>query len=266
MALKRKITKDEHGKLAKDLQAHYEADGDDFILKTEGDEDVGGLKTSLAKERDNVKEFKKQLKEVKDQLAEFEGIDLVTVKELMAKFENDDEGKLIKAGKLDEVITRRTEKLRAEYDKKLKAETEKVEAEKARVARYQQRVLDNAVRQAAAKAGLHAVAVEDALGRARAIFTLDDQDNAIQLDDTKHPKIGKDGKTPFGPGEWLEGMKETAPHWFPVNGSGAGALGDKGGHGGKKVYKRADFEKLPPQEQVAAARDARDGKAVIVDA
>lgn len=263
--LKRKITKAEHEKLAKDLQVHYEADGDDFALKTEGDDPASeGLRSSLAKERDNVKEFKRQLKELSEQAAQWEGLDPAQVKELMAKFENDDEGKLIKAGKIDEVVSKRTERLRAEYDKKLLAKDVAIKAEQDRGAKYQQRVLDNAIRAAATKAGLHANAVEDALLRGRQLFTLTEEGEAVQLDDTKHPKIGKDGKTPYSPIEWLEGMKDTAPHWFPAGSSGSGANGDKGVHG-KRTIKRAEFDKLDPVAKAKTAADMRKGEVAVVD-
>lgn len=254
MALKRKITKDEHAKLAKDLQSEYRADGDGFVLETEGDDDTSGLKSALAKERESNKEFKRQVKEWEEKMATFEGIDPTQVRELMAKFEGDDEMKLIKAGKLDEVFNKRTEKLRAELQKKLDAKDVAIKVEQERTARYQQRVLDNHLRAAATKAGIHANAVEDALLRGRTLFTLDENDNAIQLDESKHPKIGKDGKTAFGPLEWLEGMKESAPHWFPANSSGSGAGGGKGNGVAGKTMLRADFEALGVTEKHATMK------------
>ncbi len=265
MALKRRITKDEHGKLAKELQGQYKAEGEEFVLETEGDEDVAGLKSSLTKERDNVKEFKRQLKELQEQAEAWANLDLTQVKALMERFENDDEGKLIKAGKIDEVIAKRTEKLRAELEKKIAAEAAKVKAADERAAKYQQRVLDNAIRAAAAKVGVHANAVEDALRRGRELFTLTEEGEAVQLDDTKHPKIGKDGKTPFSPAEWLEGMKETAPHWFPAGSTGAGARGDGGAGGAKRTLKRAEFDKLDPVAKATTAAAMRKGEVAVVD-
>lgn len=254
MALKRKITKDEHAKLAKELQSQYKADGDDFILETEGDEDNSGLKTALQKERDNVKEYKKQLKELNEK---FGDLDPEAYKELMARFENDDEAKLIKAGKIDEVIAKRTEKLTKEYDKKLAAEAKKTAEAIERSKKHQQRVVDNEVRAAASKMGLHEKAVDDALFRARTMFSLNDEGLVIQLDKDGHPIMGKDGKTLYAPTEWLEGMRESAPHWFPAGNSGSGAEGNNGGNRntGKRVVKRADYDKMPIHEQATVGRD-----------
>lgn len=263
MALKRKVTKAEHEKLAKELQALYKADGEEFVLDAEGDDDTSGLKSALDKERANVKEFKRQLKEATEKMAEFEGIDPVAVKELLARMDGDEDMKLVKAGKIDEVVQKRTEKLRADLNKQIVAEQAKTKAEAERAAKYQQRVLDNAIRAAATKAGLHANAVEDALLRGRQLFTLTEEGEAVQLDEQKHPKVGKDGKTPFSPVEWLESMKETAPHWFPSGNSGGGANNANKNNGGKRIVKRADFDAMT--DVVAKAALAKDVNVQIVD-
>lgn len=208
-------------------------------------EDTSGLKSALEKERKAARDAEKARKEFE---ARFIGIDPEKVKELMAKFDGDEEGKLIAAGKLDEVLARRTEKQRAQHEKDLKAAADKATAAEARAAKFSQRVLDNHVRAAATKAGVHAGAVEDALFRARTMFTLNEDGNAVQMAADGTVVIGKDGKTPFSPAEWLESMKETAPHWFPANGSGGGAQNGKGGGGGE------DLSALSPTARLTAAR------------
>ena len=102
---------------------------------------------------------------------------------------------------------------------------------------------------AAAKAGIHAFAVEDALLRARSLFTLDDKGEAIQVGPDGAPVLGKDGKTAFTPAEWLEAMKETAPHWFPAPGSGGGANGSGGAGAGGKTIRREAFDALSAAEK-----------------
>ena len=109
------------------------------------------------------------------------------------------------------------------------------EAASKRAQAFQGRVLDDAIRAAAAKAGLHQHAIDDALFRARSMFSLDETGNAVQLGDDGRPVLGKDGKSPFAPLEWLEGMKDKAPHWFPSTASGGGAGG--GGAGGGSQLK-----------------------------
>lgn len=75
MALKRKITKAEFDKLAKELQAEYKADGDDYVLNVDGLDDPDELRRARDREKEDAKALKKQLKEVTDKLAELEGSD-----------------------------------------------------------------------------------------------------------------------------------------------------------------------------------------------
>lgn len=54
MALKRKITKEAFDKLADNIKFEYVADGDSYVLQTEGDEDIGPLKRANQRLKDQV--------------------------------------------------------------------------------------------------------------------------------------------------------------------------------------------------------------------
>lgn len=235
------------------------ADGS-FVLETEGDEDVSGLKSALERQ-------KGEMKTLKDALKEFDGMDPKAIKELLSKFEGDEESQLIKSGKFDVVIEKRVAKMKADFEKKLKTAEETLAATNQKAAKWTQRVLDGAIREAAAKAGLHQHGTEDAMFRARSMFTLDDDGNAVQVVNGEVVK-GKDGKSPFTPSEWLDSMRETAPHWFPPTGSGSGAppqgSGRPGASGGKTI-KRSEFDKQTPAEKAATAQAASKGELSIVD-
>jgi hypothetical protein len=71
-------------------------------------------------------------------------------------------------------------------------------------------VVDDRIRDAAAKAGLIASATEDALHRGRQVFALDREGRAVARDGEGAAILGADGKSPLSPAEWLEGMRETA--------------------------------------------------------
>lgn len=245
-------------KLPKDVQAQYKEQDGKYTLDVEGMEDNSGLKSALQKERDSVKGFRAQMKELQDQLASWDGLDPAAVKALMAKFEDDGEAKLIKEGKIEEVLAKRTEKLRAELQKQVEEVQTQYEGALEVIGTYEERVLDNAIRAAAEKAGVHPQAIDDTLLRARTLFQLDDEGNAVQYaEDGKTVVLGKDGKSAFGPAEWLEKTKETAPHWFPSNNSGGGAhnKGDSNASG-KRQVKRSVFDAmLDPTEKASLARD-----------
>jgi hypothetical protein len=182
---------------------------------------VTGLKTKNG-------ELIGKLKEREEALKRFDGIDPDAVRNILRRFSDDEEAKLIADGKIDDVLNKRTERMKADFEKKYAEATAAAEAASMRAQAFQGRVLDDAIRAAAAKAGLHQHAIEDALFRARSMFTLDEDGQAVMLGEDKRPVLGKDGQTPFAPLEWLEGMKEKAPHWFPASASGSGAGGSSG--------------------------------------
>jgi len=226
------------------------ADGT-FRLDAEGIEDVTGLKNALSSERKS----RKAADDARNaQAQEFEGLDPVEARNVLSKFASDEERKMLKDGNLDAVVEKRLEKLRGDFEKKLKASNEATDAALATKQRWLDRVRDSHLREAAAKAGLHDSAIDDAIFRGRSMFTLDDSGAAVQLEDGL-PKLGRDGKTNFSPPEWLEGMRETAPHWFPSTGSGGGSPQTNGRGPGTqaKSLKRADYDAMPPQEQAKAA-------------
>lgn len=205
--------------------------GDDTEAKIKAavDAAVSGLKAKNG-------ELLGKLKEQTETLKRYDGIDPDAVREILKRFADDEEAGLIKAGKIDEVLNKRTERMKQDYDKRLTEAQKAAEQAMKRAQAFQGRVLDDAIRAAAAKAGLHQHAIEDALFRARSMFTLDEDGQAVMLGDDGKPVLGKDGKSPFAPLEWLEGMKEKAPHWFPAtaNGGGAGSAGGSGGAGATK--------------------------------
>lgn len=258
-ALALSLEKAEHTKLPKEVQSLYvEREGKYHLDLPEGIEDVTGMKSALQKERDKAKEEVRLRKELEKK---FEGIDPDQVRTLLEKLGGDEEAQLIKAGKIDEVVARRMEKAAKAHTRALEEANKKVEAANSRAQKFSSKVLDNHIRAAAAKAGVHANAVEDALFRARTLFVLNEDGEPVQLDKDGHPVFGKDGKTPFSPPEWLDSMKEAAPHWFPSGNSGGGAGGDKGARGGAKTMKRADFDRLDPLARSQAMKD----KIAVVD-
>lgn len=164
-----------------------------------------------------------KLKEQNDNLKRFDGIDPDAVRGILKRFENDEEAKLIADGKIDEVINKRTERLRNDVDKQLKEANSRVERAEAFANKFRQRVLGDEVRSAAGKAGALASAQEDLILRAKGIFQINDEGQAVAVDDDGNPIMGKDGRTPLSPVEWVESLKESAPHLFPdASGTDAG--------------------------------------------
>lgn len=180
-----------------------------------------------------------KLKEATDSLKRFDGIDPDAVKNIMQRFADDEEAKLIAEGKIDDVLNKRTERLRADTEKQIKAANDRAEKAEAFAGKFRDRVLGDAIRGAALKVGALPGAADDIILRARGSFTLNDDGEAVAVDGDGNPVLGKDGKTPLSPAEWVESLKETAPHLFQA-GEGTGA----GGHkpvGGAGAMKRSEM-------------------------
>lgn len=127
------------------------------------DQQVSGLKAKNS-------ELLGKLKEQGDNLKRFEGIDPDTVKGMLKRFENDEEAKLIADGKIDEVLNKRTERLRGDFDKKLKEASSKAEKAEAFANKFRARVLGDEIRSAAGKAGALTSAQEDLIYVPKAFF------------------------------------------------------------------------------------------------
>lgn len=198
------------------------------------------------------------LKTVKDALKAFEGLDPVRAKALVDQIDNDDDTKLIAAGKKNEVIEKYTARMRAEHATQLEALGGQVKAQVEIANTYRGAVLDNQIR--AVCGDLHKGAVDDALLHARSIFSLDAKGNAVKMNPEGVPELGKDGKTPYNPVEWMEQQRELKPHWFPAQSSGSGAGGANGTGSGAKTIKRSAYDQLTPVQQ---GNTVRSGVAIV---
>lgn len=197
-------------------------------LKSKNTELLGSLKTT----KTELDGFKTQ----------FEGLDINAVKGLLNKVGQDEETRLLAEGKLDEVITKRTERLRTDYDRQLAAEKTRADKAEAFAAKYSDKVLADSIRAAAIKAGALPEAAEDIILRARGTFKLSEDGEAIATDRDGEVVYGKDGKTPLSPLEWAESLRETATHLWP-RAQGTGQTGDNGGKATKKWGEYTETER-----------------------
>lgn len=116
------------------------------LIDARVNESVTGLKTKNS-------ELLGKLKEQGENLKRYDGIDPDAVKTILQRFSDDEEAKLIAAGKIDEVLDKRTERLRADVDKKLKVANERAEKAENFSKKFSDRVLGDAIRSAALKTG-----------------------------------------------------------------------------------------------------------------
>lgn len=113
------------------------------------------VRTSEAGLKNKNSELLGKLKEATGKLTQFEtqfeGIDIDAVKGLLSRAGQDEETKLLTEGKVDEVFNKRTERLRGDYEKQLKAISERATKAETFAAKFQGKVLGDSVRGAASK-------------------------------------------------------------------------------------------------------------------
>jgi len=235
------------------LKDMYVASEGKFKLDVNGIEDTKGLKSALSKEKaaaagneQAAREAKAAKEELAAEKAKYAGFDPVKAKEFMAKFEHDEEAQLIAAGKIHDVIAKRTEKERLEWKRQQDEKDTEIATAKAMAEAYKERVLENAIMAAAVKAGLNKQGIRDSMFLAKTVFTLDENGKEVQRNADGSIVIGRDGKTPFNADEWYESQRPESPNWYNVSSSGSSPTGKPGVAGGKQM-KRASFDALSPQ-------------------
>jgi hypothetical protein len=187
-------------------------------------------------------------RQFKEKLAGFDGVDPVKYREYVERLDKDEDAQLLAAGKTTELVQKYTGRMRDDHVAQLGEKDKEIEAANNRAKRFEQAVLDNQIRQACT--GMHPGAIEDALLYGRNYFSLDAEGNAVKLDAQGRPELGKDGKTPLSPAEWIESLKESKAHWFPASSSGSGSGGSApAGQTTGKTITRAKFESLTPQQK-----------------
>lgn len=186
-------------------RALYVEENGKFRLDLEGYEDPKGLKSALQSERDAAKNAKLELQKLQKQ---FEGIDPEIVKKVFAQIDQDEEAKLIAEGKVNEVIQKRTEKMREEHEKLLKAEKERADKAEAYAQKFKQSVIQSQIVQAAIELEALPEATPDIAFLAQSKFALDENGKAVAVDENGEVVIGKDGQTPMTPKEWVESLRE----------------------------------------------------------
>lgn len=191
----------------------YVEDGNGgFKLDAEGVEDVTGLKNSLTAVREELKTLKADYTKYKD-------LDPDKAREALKKIEELGDKDLLDSGKVDELVTRRTERMRIDFDsqvKALKAATEEKDTTIETLSgRLEKHLIEQGLVAAAMEVGVpKKSAIQDITSRGKGTWKLDENGNPIALAPDGSKIFGKDGKAPITMVEWADGLMGEAPHLF----------------------------------------------------
>lgn len=220
--------------------------------KTQVDEAVKGLK-------DKNTEILGEKKALQESLKVFDGYDPKTLKTATEFYDKNKDTEFLKDGTVEELIEKKTSQLTSDFETQIGELTSNLTEAKNHGTIYQQlfesKVIDDGVRAAAMKSGMISTAVEDAVLRGRSIFSLD-ENKLIEARDADGKLAITEDKKVLTTENWIEGLKDTSPHYWP-NSSGAGASGGSG-HG--QNDRDAKLQVLADSGDAKAYRALRDKK------
>ena len=211
----------------------------------------------LLKNRDEFKTEKEKLAQevstLREAVKNWEGLDAEELKRIMANIEASEEAKLIAAGKGDEVLRKKTERLRQDYDAKIKTLTEerdkaKADGDAARQAHDRLKV-ETAINSAISQDGsIFNEAMPDIHAAGGPVFSVNDKNEIVSVDGDGKVVMGKDGEKPLQPGEWLESMKSIRPHWWRAPKGGGAAASERDATSGVTGFTAEQIRNMPPEE------------------
>lgn len=228
------------------------------IVDTKVAEEVSGLKNVNQSLKDEKKKLKEKLDKVKEESDKFSsifeqtGIDQETATKLLMQVSKDEEARLVAEGKFDEVLNKRVGLLKSEHSSQLSNQEKIIGELKSQVDSLQTKIntdmVTNEVRKAAAKVGVESFAIEDALLYCQNNFTI--EEDRMVCYENGEKVYGSDGVTPISVEEYLNGKRESKPHWFskPV---GGGAMGSQGRDGSEPNPWRKDSWNFTEQNRIA---------------
>lgn len=194
-------------------------------------EAVSGLKVK----NDELLGEKKKIQDLYDKVKD---IDPVAAREALKLLRENEYAQLIKDGKFEEVIEKRTSTATAALKKQLddatKALEEALKSGGTYKGLYESTIIDNTIRDAAIKAGVNPAAMVDVLSRARSVFSLS-EDRQVEARDAQGNLLKNDKKLVVTPAVWMDDLKESAPYFWPGS-EGAGM-------GGSDNLSETDFTK-----------------------
>jgi len=191
--------------------------------KTQVEEAVTGLK---AKNTELIGEKKA----AQEALKKFDGVDVEASKLATEFYENHKDQEFLKDGTVEELIEKKTSQLNSDHEVQVTELTGKLSEAVNHGATYQSlfesKVIDDGLRAEAVKQGVRSEAIEDVILRGRGVFSLDDS-KQIEARDREGKLATTEDKKVLNPKNWIEGLKDTSPHYWPDS-RGAGASGGSG--------------------------------------
>lgn len=229
-----------------DLRELYVKTDEGFVL----DVDDKDFKQKISEFRDNnislrqqvdaAKQMEQELKKLKDMAKNFDGMDPEKAREALNRIQELEEQNLLDAGKVDEVVTQRTERMRQDFEGRIEALSKKLEESSGTAQRfkglYSDTVIESGLQRAVSEiAKVRPGAMQDILHRGKTVWSVDEDGNPIPRDTKGKVRYGKDGEKPITMQEWAESLVLDAPYLFEGSAGGGSTSGRGDGSGVGRV-------------------------------
>lgn len=234
------------------MRDHYTDTGNGWQLQLDADDGPAVDLTRYREMRDNNIKMKAQLEELMTEQQQIRD----QYKTMLDKAQGEEEAALLKQGQFDEVLERRTQAIKTEYQRQLEdlhqqreqAENDRQAARQRFGSVYLGEQLSTALERK--KLRLRPTARADLMTRASTAF---DANEAMDGLVAKNDMVGEEGK-PLTLDAWLDRTVSDAPHLFD-GGDGGGAR--PGGAAGGNVIRLADVKNDPVAFLQASERVTR---------
>ena len=210
MALKSILDANGFEELPEELKSYYTKKDDGYTLETDSSEKLNEFRDNNRNLFRENEQFKKKTDELESKLEQLQKT--VTEK---------NEKELMSEGKIDELLTQRTEAMRQSYEEKIENLSKNYEtAEKT----LDIHIVENQIRDAAIKANAKNDRAVDHIIRAIRPNLKRDGTNAVRVDKDGNPVMSEDGSTPQGISDIVEELKVSDGFLFAES-TGSGATG-----------------------------------------
>jgi len=163
-------------------------------------------------------ELLNEKKKIQETLKDFENIDPTKAKEALSFLETNADAQMIKEGKIDELLEKRTSNLKSEHEAMLNDLSQKLEETSTRSQTfehlYKNKMIEDGLRTAALQAKVRPEAIDDIILRGSREFGLGEDGSIEARDNDGKLRKTQDDKvlTPFN---WIDGLKKSHPHYWP---------------------------------------------------
>jgi len=266
MPAKAQVTAEEFTTLPEPVQSLYVQDGDAYKLTIEdGMGDTASLRKALEAERTQRQTFEKEVRALRGR---YKDLDPEKAREALGRLQEMEDKQLLDTGKVEELLTKRTERMRLDFENQQKAYQQQMTAlEQERgnlTTRLEEVLIDTGLTQACIKARVKESAIADVLLRGRRVWHLRDGKPLPLRDDGETVLYGKNPSVPMSMEEWVASLQSDAPHLFEENRGGGTAPGGRpSSSGGRIVLSREQARDVRTWRQ-ASDEAARSGAQLVV--